>query len=291
MYAIENEFLKITAAARGAELQSVTAADGTEFLWQGDPDVWGGRAPNLFPYVGRLTQKTYEAGGKPYEMEIHGLAPYLDFSPQRLSAEEMEFTLQNSLQTLPHYPFHFAFRVNYRLQKNCLHITYKVENRGEKPLYFGLGGHPGFNVPLYEGARFCDYRLRFETPCSPLRVGFNESCFLNGSDQPFPLEEGKYLPLRHDLFLQDAVVLKNTSKTVTLETPLDRRAVTVEFPGMPYIGFWQVAGKNARYLCIEPWCSLPASERGVTVMERQKDLICLPAKSAYENNWRITFQF
>ena len=43
---------------------SITAADGTEYLWNGDPAYWTGRAPNLFPYVGRLTNDRYAYGGE-----------------------------------------------------------------------------------------------------------------------------------------------------------------------------------------------------------------------------------
>ena len=51
-------------------------------------------------------------------------------------------------------------------------------------MYFGLGGHPGFNVPLTEGKRFEDYRLRFENPCHPQNVSFNEACFVTGKQVP-----------------------------------------------------------------------------------------------------------
>ena len=29
----------------GAQLSSIQAPDGTEYLWQGDPDIWARRAP------------------------------------------------------------------------------------------------------------------------------------------------------------------------------------------------------------------------------------------------------
>lgn len=56
---IKNEFLRVEAAEHGAELQSIRDADGAEYLWQGDPAYWQDRAPNLFPYVARLTDESY----------------------------------------------------------------------------------------------------------------------------------------------------------------------------------------------------------------------------------------
>jgi galactose mutarotase-like enzyme len=52
---IENDLLRVQASSLGAELQSIVLKkDGTEYLWQGDPTYWKGRAYNLFPICGRL---------------------------------------------------------------------------------------------------------------------------------------------------------------------------------------------------------------------------------------------
>ena len=53
---IQNEALAVTIASKGAELQSIRSKDGTEYLWQGDPAYWTSHAPNIFPYVARLTE-------------------------------------------------------------------------------------------------------------------------------------------------------------------------------------------------------------------------------------------
>ena len=64
LYTIHNDALTVTIDGLGAQLMSITAADGTEYLWNGDPAYWAGRAPNLFPYVGRLTNDRYTYGGE-----------------------------------------------------------------------------------------------------------------------------------------------------------------------------------------------------------------------------------
>lgn len=51
-YTIFNDFLEVTVSDVGAELMSVKSKkDGTEYLWQGDPAFWAGRAYNLSPYA------------------------------------------------------------------------------------------------------------------------------------------------------------------------------------------------------------------------------------------------
>ena len=286
-YTIGNELLTVTATERGAELQSILGSDGTEYLWQGDTAYWGDRAPNLFPYVARLTEGSYYLDGRLYQMDIHGLAPYLSFQLEEQTRERMVFLLTDNGETYRQYPRHFDFRVIYELRKNSLEITYQVDNRDRRTMYFGLGGHPGFRVPLAQGVGFEDYRLRFSDPCQPRRVGFTEQCFRNGEESDFPLEDGQVLCLKHDLFDEDAIVLKHIARQVTLETEKDGHSVTVSFPGMDYLGLWHWPGKTAPYICLEPWCSLPSIQDEIAEFERQPDLIALKPKERYTNCWSI----
>lgn len=289
LHTIKNEFLTVTAAEKGAELQSILAADGTEYLWQGDSRYWGDRALNLFPFVARLTGGEYELDGQRYALPIHGFAPYRDFSLKENDGLKMVLELTDDEQTLLQYPRHFSFQVIYELAQNTLNICFRVENRDEKLLYFGLGGHPGFRVPLEPGKGFEDYRLRFDT-CAPCQqVIFTDDCFPTGETRPFPLEGGNILPLHHRLFDNDAIVLTHMARQVTLEAGTGR-SVTVSYPQMPYLGLWHWPKTDAPYLCIEPWGSLPARAGEVTVFEKKEDLHCLRPGRIYENNWSITLR-
>ena len=290
LHTIQNQLLSVTVAEHGAELQSIRHADGTEYLWQGDPAYWRSRAINLFPYVARLTNDSYWLDGKLYHMDIHGFAPYRSFRLTAHQPDSMTFELTDDADTYAHYPRQFAFRIHYVLENNRLNITFEVENRDSKPMYFGLGGHPGFRVPLTDGLAFTDYRLRFSHPCQPNRVGFTETCFLNGTNTPYPLEQDAVLPLDHSLFDDDAIVLKEMDRQVTLETDSDGHSVTVGFPGMDYLGIWHKPHTDAPYVCIEPWCSLPSTQDVVAELETQPDLISLEPGKTYRNTWWIELQ-
>ena len=287
LHTIQNSFLTVTAEEAGAQLRSILSADGTKYLWQGDSKYWSDRSPNLFPYVGRLKEGHYYVDGQSHQMRIHGIAPYRDFRLVRNDGSEMVLELTDDVDTFAQYPRRFAFRVIYRLNGDTLEICYEVENRDEKTMYFGLGGHPGFNVPLVEGKSFEDYRLRFGQVTDCREVILTPDCFITENTRPFPLEDGCILPLRHNLFDNDAIVLTNMAHSITLEAEGDAHSVTVSYSQMPYLGLWHRPHTDAPYVCIEPWCSLPSGADGVTVLESKKDLLCLAPHQTYQNWWSI----
>lgn len=285
---LENSRLRLTVDSLGAQMMSLQNLDGREYLWQGDPRYWCERAPVLFPFVGRLTGNSYRYGGQVYSMGIHGFAAHQDFSCLCPEPNRLVLELTDSRETREQYPFAFCLKIIYELIKDRVQVTYQVENTGTGMLPFGIGGHPGFRVPLEEGEQFDDYILEFTGGCQPDRVGFTPQVFLSGQDQPYSLNEGKYLPLRHDLFDEDAVILKNMSREITLRSRVSPHGVQVSYPDMPYLGLWHVPNTDAPYLCIEPWSSLPARQNVVEDFACKSDLIQLGPGKTYINTWSIT---
>lgn len=288
LYTISNEHLTVTVSSRAAELQSIRGADGVEYLWQGDPAYWSDRAPTLFPLIARQKEGCYCFGGKRYPIRIHGLSPYADFSCTQHSGSALELTMRDTPETLRQYPWHFRFTVRFRLEEARLWVEYCVENRDETQMYFAIGGHPGFRVPLAEGLTFTDYRLRFSAPCRPMRVGFTPEVLVSGIDTPYPLDGDNAIPLRHTLFHDDAIVLRDTCREVILESRKDPHRVVVSFPEMPYVGFWHAVDTDAPYVCIEPWSALPGRSDAITELAAQPDLTVLAAGQAHHSSWSIS---
>lgn len=286
LHTISNKHLSVAVSGKGAELQSILRSDGTEYLWQGDPKYWSDRSLTIFPYVARLTNGQYELDGKHYPMKIHGIAMYETFSLSDQTEDRLVFELSDTPEIYANYPRHFLFRVTYSLHGNTLNTTYRVENRDSKSLYFGLGGHPGFNVPLLPETKFDDYSLRFSEPCNPVRVGFTENCFLDGTSSPYPLKQHQVLPLSHNLFDQDAIVLTDLPDQVTLELN-GAACLSVRYTGFPYLGIWHAPHTDAPYVCIEPWSSLPSTQDQIAVLEEQPDLLTLTPGQIYEISWQI----
>ena len=84
IYTIENEFLRVSAEDDGA---------------QGDPSVWYGRAPVLFPIIGQLLDGKYRYSGREYEMPKHGFARHSVFAIKEQSEDSMTFSLASSDET------------------------------------------------------------------------------------------------------------------------------------------------------------------------------------------------
>ncbi len=285
---VKNECLQLTVDTVGAQMMSLRTGDGTQYLWQGDPAYWGDRAPTLFPFIGRLTNNSYLYKGKLYRMGIHGFAASQEFSLVEHTADTVVLELNSTIVTLAQYPFDFVFRVIYRLWGDTVAVTYQVKNGSDMVMPFGVGGHPGFRVPLLPGECFEDYVLEFGTACQPDRVGFSPAVYMNGHDLPYPLEEGKRINLQHSLFDEDAIILKNMAREVTLRSQKSGRGVKVTYPEMPYLGIWHWPKTDAPYVCIEPWTSLPSRQDVVEEFSCKSDMVQLLPKHTYENNWYIT---
>jgi len=199
-YLIKNEQITVEISDYGAELQSIKGADGTEYLWQGDSN-WPSKAPNLFPCIGRLHNQTYRFRGKEYQIDMHGFVKSSTLTVIMKSEEECVFELQASEQTKLSYPFEFVYRIGYKVEENCLKITTQVENKDNKNMFFAIGGHPSFNVPLDEGVKFEDYYLEFSAECEPKQLEILENRMYSGNDISFPLTDKRRLYLDYQLFL------------------------------------------------------------------------------------------
>lgn len=261
---------------------------GRQYLWNGDKKYWEDRAPVLFPFVGRLTKKSYILDGKVYKMDIHGFAAKSEFVVENQSSHSVSLKLTDNEQTYKKYPRRFELLITFSLAGNTLETNYKVTNQGNEDMHFGLGGHPGFNVPFSEGTSFEDYFLRFNEPCLPYRVGFTDECFLSGADEPYPLAEGQIIPLEHTLFAEDAIVLKNMAQSISLCSDKVKSSITVTYPQMPYLGIWHWPKTDAPYVCIEPWASLPARQDVMEDFALKSDMIHLAPGEIYSNTWFIT---
>jgi len=263
LYHIENEFLSCAVEDLGAQLHSVRdKATGAEYLWQGDPAVWSGRAPVLFPIVGRLKDDRYRWQGREYTLPKHGFARESLFRLVRREDARASFALESSDETLACYPFDFALTLDYRLECRSLIAEATVENRGDGEMYFSLGAHPGFQCAMGD-------LLRFDLPETLASQWIDDEAMLAGGSYPV-LENATDITLHAHLFDRDALILSGMkSKHVTLVragTP----TVKFDIGGAPVLGLWAKPG--APYVCIEPWFGLNDSNE-LTPDLSQKPLI------------------
>ena len=290
IFTIFNEKLSVSVDSMGAQLRSVRGADGTEYLWQGDALYWADCSPVLFPYIARLYKNSYTYRGEAYNMSIHGFAAKCEFAAECVGVDSITLVLRESEDTLSQYPFRFELRITYRLSGSKLLVQNKVINKDTKLMPFAFGAHPGFNVPLDVGTSFEDYYLCFNEPCEPLRVGFTDELLISGEYHPYPLEDGRYIKLRHSLFDDDAIILRNMAKSVTLGCAKTNRSLTISFYGFDYFGIWHAPKTDAPYVCLEPWSSLPSRQEVVEELTEKADMLMLNAGEEFENQWSLSIR-
>lgn len=249
MVVLQNASLTVTIDPLGAELTSVRK-DQAEYLWQGDPRWWAGRAPVLFPICGGLKNDQYTWQGKSYTLEKHGFASRKRFAVEAQTAERATFLLRDDEETRRSYPFAFALRVTYTLCGDALEVRYAVSGPADAPLYFSIGAHEAYACP--EGVSA--YEIVFEQP-ETLRSTVVTGPLLAHESVAVPTD-GAVLALRDAYFTVDALVFEQLrSRSLTLRHRATGRGVRVDYPGFDALLLWTKPG--APFLCVEPWCGLP----------------------------------
>lgn len=251
---IGGEGLSATINPLGAELWSLSDAEGHALMTDADPAFWTGHAPLLFPIVGTLNGDRYRLGNTHYTLSRHGFARRRQFALTSRDKASALFTLAADEETRAVYPFDFRLDMAFAIEGATLAMTATVTNAGATDMPFSLGYHPAFAWPLPYGARAEDHRIRFEKP-EPARL-----CELDaGSGLVMPERretpvEDRELALHPALFERDALIWdKLASRSLIWGAP-GTPSLRIDFPDTPMLGLWQKPG--AHYLCIEPWAGI-----------------------------------
>jgi galactose mutarotase-like enzyme len=286
MQTLKNKNLTIKINPKGAELTGIFNHENqTEYIWNADPKFWGKSSPVLFPIVGSLKENIYYFDEKEYTLPRHGFARDKEFVVEKSDENSVTFLLNYDENTLKVYPFKFEFRLMYSLENNTLNVTYSVKNIGENKMYFSVGGHPAFAVPLSENTTYNDYYLEFNKTETFKRWGLTPEGLIE--TQPFNfLTDTNKLALTKELFYDDAIVFKNLeSSSVILKSDKTNYQLKFDFEGFSYLGIW--AAKDADFVCIEPWCGIADSANHNQELTEKDGMICLDLEESFERTWRV----
>lgn len=253
IYSLENEKVKITASTHGGELHSITGKkEGTEYLWNGNPEYWKYHSPHLFPIVGQLKNSKYRVNGKEYELPSHGLARISQFTVVSKINDSITFELKYSNESLEIYPYKFSLQVTYTLEGNSVNVSYKVTNLDDKVIYFSIGAHPAFMCPIEKTEGLEDYYLKFSKLENSSIMCFNEDTYFTHDKKEY-LKDSDIIKLKKEVFKDDALVFADLkSDKITIKSRNHKKSLSVEFNEFPYMGIWAPA-KGAPFVCIEPW--------------------------------------
>lgn len=287
---LENDVLKIEVNSLGAELSSIkNKKDGLEYLWQGDPSVWGRKSPILFPIVGKLKDNEYYIENEKYELGQHGFARDMEFQVEQKNKEMLEYKLKYNEESLKKYPYKFLLTITYELKGNSLNIGYEVKNLDSTDVYFSIGAHPGFNIPIMEEERLEDYYLEFDKLETVNKYELNTENSVSLESIPF-LENEKVIPMTKDIFNKGAIILLDVeSNSLSLKSKKSSREVRVEYAGFPYLGIWGQPD-NSPFVCIEPWYGVADFEDTDKQYKTKRGIQKLEVSEEFKANYYVTIK-
>jgi galactose mutarotase-like enzyme len=262
MMAQPNPWVSITSGALtaeidplGAQLSSLKNRAALDLLWDGDPKVWAGRAPLLFPIIGVLAGGTYRVGSKSFQLPRHGFARGKMFSIENTSSSAAKFRLSADAASLQVYPFLFELEVSYVISGATLSVTTQISNQGEEEMPASFGYHPGFRWPLPFGRQRSEHFIDFEMdePAAIRRI--DSAGLLTAERHPTPIT-GRRLNLTDSLFQNDVIIFDDIKSRSVSYGSAEGPRIKIGFPdapgaAAPYLGIW--TKPNAPFICIEPW--------------------------------------
>ncbi|MDD6307056.1 MAG: aldose 1-epimerase family protein [Clostridiales bacterium] len=290
-YELQNEQLKIEIDSFGAELKAVTRiSDGRQYLWYADAKYWGRTSPVLFPFVGVPKNKEYRYAGKTYPMGQHGFARDMEFVLETQEKNRIWFCLSSTEETLEKYPFAFRLHIGYELSGNEIKVLWKVENTDTKNMYFSIGAHPAFLCPVNGEEDKIGYGLQFGGLTDEIHHhGNTPEGLAVMEDEILLLKDGKvtFTPGFFDKCTY-MVEGKQTGEVSLLDKE-GKPYVTVLFD-TPLFAVWSPEGKNAPFVCIEPWYGrCDAVDFSGSLEERDYENRLAPEET-FEAEYRMRFQ-
>ena len=288
-FTIENEYLKLTVTTWGAQVKSVVRkCDNVEHIWQADPDVWGFHAPILFPHAGKVVDGKIEAKGQVYESGQHGFARLMEHDFVEQSEDTIVLELCSNEETLAKFPYEFRLISTFTLEGDTVHHTLTVENLDSEKLPFGIGYHPAFTVPFDDKHVATDYELRFSEMESPICL----NCLPTGlvqKDHYFLPANITSLAIDEQLFANDSHCMTNLkSSTLGIYEKGTGRGVVCNIEEFPYTLLWSKPGMP-KFICIEPWHSLPSPENGSIKWEEKAAAAVLQPGEAWSCTLSTSF--
>lgn len=273
-YKIENEFFTCEIDDMGAQLHSLKLKENEkEYIWQGNPDIWYGQAPVLFPVIGQLIDDKFRYNGVEYTMPKHGLARKLLFKVKECEGAKAVFSLESDENTLKSYPFDFELLVAFELKGKSLVNTMTVINKTDGDMYFSIGAHPGFNCKIGDV-------IEFEQPETLETERIDSENLL--IPEKFPvIDNSKEIVITEDVFSKDALILSGIkSKKLTIK---GENEVEFTFGDCPVLGIWAKPG--APYVCIEPWYGINDDRDVKDDISKKREIQHLSKGETFEFAW------
>ena len=279
LYEISNGTLSVKINDLGAEISSVVYK-GVERVWQNDNGSWSGKSPVLFPVCGN---RKVIVDGVDRKMPFHGFARRSVFKCESAKSDEVTFSLKYNEGTLAVYPYEFELKITYALKENAVIVTNVITDLGDEPMYFALGRHDSFNLPVPVG----ECALIFDKDESFLSQMTDETGRLVDSFTDFGKGRKFVLP---ESFLTDGrtVIFGGVnSRHVFMKTVDNEPIAELFFENIDNLLIWRPQG--AQMICLEPWSALPDRSGDNTEVSENAGFIRLDAKETKVTSFEIKY--
>ena len=239
----------------GAELNSYSDPSGKEYIWNSDPTYWLRSSPLLFPVVGNVRNGETVIKDHIYQMPKHGFCKESEFEVTEQTENSATFLLKTNNETLKHYPYSFELYLTYTLNGSTLSMNYKIINNDSEFMYYHIGAHPGFMLPVSDGENIENCILRFEKEEEFTSYKYNlKNLEFDMNHKVSQKAVGNTLPLTISMFDQDAVFFECTnSHRVSFLNSSTGKGVSMYYPDFESLAIWTPIGGKAPFLCLEPW--------------------------------------
>lgn len=286
-YSFSNGKITIEIAKIGAELKSLKTIEGIEYIWCGNPEYWNFSAPFLFPIVGTLKDKKTTINGKTYNIMQHGLLRHQEFEIIEKTATSISLENTFNEETLKIYPFKYKVIVTYILNDYSVDTKIKVINLDNVLMPFNLGGHPGFNCPLYPQESFDDYTIHFEKAETFLSPKVTKEATLNFLVAAREYRDLTNLPLRKEDFNLDTIIIQRVKSKKVFLVNKNNKGICFEFPKFKTLAIW-TPHNDAPFICLEPWIGYNDHYDTDGDFFKKDDLVLLAPEKDFEANYKIT---
>lgn len=279
LYCIENDFLKVKISSLGAEIVSIIdKRNNKEIIFEGD-DIWKGHFHNIFPICGRNKDNIYSYKNKEYKMNLHGFAKDEIFDLKNKDINNIIFFLKSNDITLKQYPFIFELDIEYRLINNQIIINYIINNLDNEIMYYSIGLHPGFNIPIKDDNELKKYKIIISNN-KYKKLLTNESRLIKEEI----LINKNYIPLDIYEFNNGGLIYEINSDHIYLKDENDKTLISfhLDKDSFPYLVLY--THKNSHFICIEPWSAISMKENESNELTNKKNIFVIKGKEkAYKS--------
>lgn len=254
IHTLENDQLRVKIADHGAELSEIyDKTNDHQVLWNADPAYWKRHAPVLFPNVGRYYEDHCLINGNSYTSGQHGFARDMEFTCTDKTDTSVTHLLESTAETQKIWPYAFQLSITHTLNGRDLTVSWKVVNKDQETMYFTIGAHPAFNVPVLPDTIQSQYHLTFngEKELTYCLLDPEYGTAIPDKTYTLPLENNSCTIDEH-MFDHDALVFDNGQITKAgIALPDGTPYVEISCEGFPNFGIWSAVG--APFVCLEPW--------------------------------------